>query len=133
MEFAVDNVQALKLRKTKIQYQQQAAAQGDINVEESDERHVPSFHTNWKDRKRKLQDHGKPAKNSELNKDESASTLPNKNAKRQKGKGNSKNADRLLPHKGNSETLSTKPTVTDSHKAINVKKENHVLKKRRDL
>ncbi|XP_028765633.1 RNA-binding protein 28 isoform X2 [Neltuma alba] len=153
VEFAVDNVQTIKLRKAKLQFQQQAAAHGDSNVEENEEPDVSGFHTNRKDRKRKSQDHDKPVKDSVLDKEgEPASILPNqsatgaRNAKRQKGNRKSKKAEGSSSHKENSETLSKKPnvyqddqnhggrtsnTVTASSKTINGKKEGHGLKKRR--
>ncbi|KAI9123386.1 hypothetical protein K1719_004686 [Acacia pycnantha] len=142
VEFAVDNVQTLKLRKTKLQSQQQATVHGDSNVEENEE---SGFHSNRKDRKRKVQAHDKPVKDSVLDKDESASTLPNQSAKRQKGNRKSKKAEGSSSHKENSNALSMKPnnhqdyqnhggrtsnTVIDSHKTINGKKVHPGLKRR---
>ncbi|KAI9085240.1 hypothetical protein K1719_032763 [Acacia pycnantha] len=107
LEFAVDNVQTLELRKTKLQSQQQAAVHSDSNVEEYEE---SGFHTNRKDRKRKLEAHDKPVKDSVLDKDESACTLPNQNAKRQKGNRKSnKTEGSSSSQKENSKALSMKP------------------------
>lgn len=153
VEFAVDNVKTLKLRRTKILSQQQAAAHGDSNVVENEEPHVPGFHTNGKGRKRKLQDHDRPVKDSVLDKeDESTIILPNqhaigaRNSKRQKDNRKSKKAEGSSSQRENSETLSTKPnnyqddqnrggrmsnTVIGSYKTSNGKKVDHRLKKRK--
>ncbi|KAF7841006.1 RNA-binding protein 28 [Senna tora] len=116
VEFALDNVQTLKIRNAKLQFQQQAASQGDNNVKENEEPHISGVHSNKNDRKRKSREHGKPVKDSLLNReDESESALPNGNAiqegnsKRQKGNRRGKKPEGLSPRKENSETSPKKP------------------------
>ena len=65
MEFAVDNVQTLKLRKAKLQSQQQAAHDG--NDRPNDGLHMPDVHSHKKERKRKSRNHGISENDSVLN------------------------------------------------------------------
>jgi len=113
VEFALDNVQTLKLRKAKLQYQQQAP-QDDNNAIGNDKSGNKEVHT--PDRKRKSREHGEPAKEKEtllsINGDESGGTLANGKSpqgqkfKRQKGNNKSK---RALKENQNPEALSMKP------------------------
>ncbi|GAU31127.1 hypothetical protein TSUD_212330 [Trifolium subterraneum] len=65
VEFALDNVQTLKLRNAKLQYQQQAPH--DDNRNENDKPDNTGVYTHGADRKQKSQEHDKPAKDSGLN------------------------------------------------------------------
>lgn len=66
VEFALDNVQTLKLRNARLQSQQQAPYD-DNNGNENDKPDNAEVHTHVKDRKRKSQEHDKPAKDSTQN------------------------------------------------------------------
>ncbi|CAJ1978137.1 unnamed protein product [Sphenostylis stenocarpa] len=65
VEFALDNVQTLKLRKAKLQFQQQQAPQEDNNAMENDK--PATVGVRKQDRKRKSREQGEPAKESVLN------------------------------------------------------------------
>ncbi|KAK7283895.1 hypothetical protein RIF29_13644 [Crotalaria pallida] len=110
VEFALDNVQTLKLRKEKLQYQQQAP-RDDNDGKENGEPGKEQVHTHAKDRKRKSQEHDKPAANVT---GESGGTMasgksPEGNKfKRQKGNHKNKSAEESSP-KQNPEALSRKP------------------------
>lgn len=153
VEFALDNVQTLKLRKEKLQYQQQSAVPGDSNAKENEEPHITSVRIDKKDRKRKSREHVKPVKDSMLNKeDESGSAQPNRNAtqesnpKRQKGDHKSNKARGSWRKENSDAALSTKPKNSqdgqnhgsgtpdidiDSNKTKYGKKVDHGLKKRK--
>ncbi|TKY68087.1 RNA-binding protein 28 [Spatholobus suberectus] len=103
VEFALDNVQTLKLRKAKLQSQQQAP-QVDNNAMENGKPDTVEVRTSVKDRKRKSQEHDQPARDSVLNTNgESGGTLANgkspqgHKSKRQKGNNKSKKAPRENP------------------------------------
>ncbi|MED6155897.1 hypothetical protein PIB30_009673 [Stylosanthes scabra] len=89
VEFALDNVQTLKLRKSREQFQKQAS-RDDINASENG---VPGkkVDTHMKDRKRKTRESGKPINDLDTN-GESGVTVANGNTpeglkfKKQKGK-----------------------------------------------
>ncbi|XP_027910823.1 RNA-binding protein 28 [Vigna unguiculata] len=102
VEFALDNVQTLKLRNAKLQFQQQAP-QDDNNGMKNDKPGNKEDHK--QDRKRKSREHGEPGKETVVNTNgESGDTLANGKSKRQKG--NKKNKRAL---KENPEALSMKP------------------------
>jgi len=102
VEFALDNVQTLKLRNAKLQFQQQAP-QDDNNGMKNDKPGNKEDHK--QDRKRKSREHGEPGKETVVNTNgESGDTLANEKSKRQKG--NKKNKRAL---KENPEALSMKP------------------------
>ncbi|KAK7314245.1 hypothetical protein VNO77_39459 [Canavalia gladiata] len=83
VEFALDNVQTLKLRKAKLQTQQQAPQ--DDNSMENDKAGI-EVHTHVKGKKRKFQELDKPAKDTILNKNgESGGTVANGKSKSHKG------------------------------------------------
>ncbi|KAE8667398.1 Alpha/beta-Hydrolases superfamily protein [Hibiscus syriacus] len=69
VEFSVDNVQTLKLRKAKIQAQQQDASDNLNNAQEKAKSHLFGDQPN-KSRKRKSRDEKRATKHSELNKAE---------------------------------------------------------------
>ncbi|KAF1897278.1 hypothetical protein Lal_00034981 [Lupinus albus] len=115
VEFALDNVQTLKLRKEKLQYQQQAP-RDDNDGRENAEPDKEQGHTHTTDRKRKSQEDGKPvAKESTTNTNgESSGTVASgkfteeHKFKRQKGNNKNKSA-KESPLKQNSDALSRKP------------------------
>jgi len=61
VEFALDNIQKLKLRNEKLQYQQLAPHNGN-NRNENDKPDNPGVYAHGTDRKQKSQEHDKPAK-----------------------------------------------------------------------
>jgi nucleolar protein 4 len=100
VEFALDNVQTLKLRNAKLQYQQQAPR--DDNRNENDKPDNEGGYTHGTDRKRKSQEHDKPAKDSGLTSNsEQGDKVANGKAphgdksKRQKGNHKSTDTDML--------------------------------------
>ncbi|XP_019449599.1 PREDICTED: RNA-binding protein 28-like isoform X2 [Lupinus angustifolius] len=110
VEFALDNAQTLKLRKEKLQYQQQAP-RDDNNSKENGEPGKEQGHTHTKDRKRKSQEDGKPvAKESgtNTNSESSGKSTEGHKFKRQKGNNKNKSAEDS-PLKQNSDALSRKP------------------------
>ncbi|KAG5130791.1 hypothetical protein JHK84_037188 [Glycine max] len=110
VEFALDNVQTLKLRKAKLQSQQQAP-QDDNNAMDNDKPGTVEGHKPVKNRKRKSQEHDKPAMESALNTNgelgvavSNGKSPQGHKSKRQKGNNKSKKA-----LKENPEALSMKP------------------------
>ncbi|CAL0303428.1 unnamed protein product [Lupinus luteus] len=110
VEFALDNVQTLKLRKEKIQYQQQAP-RDDNEGKENGEPSKEQGHTHTKDRKRKSQEDGKPVgKESARNTNSESSGKFTEGHKFKRQKGNHKNnGAEDSPLKQNSDALSRKP------------------------
>lgn len=141
MEFALDNVQTLKLRKAKLQSQQQAAAHGDRDAKESEEPQISGTDTNKKERKRKVRDHRKLEKDSTRNKeDESGTTVPNgnaagaRNSKRQKGNHKNKKTEGITQKEnsdGRNRGGKTSNTDIGTNKTKHGKKEELGLKKRK--
>ncbi|KAI4295483.1 hypothetical protein L6164_035527 [Bauhinia variegata] len=113
VEFAVDNVQTLKLRKAKLHKQ---ATHDDKNVKENRETNKSDAHSHKKDRKRKSRDLENSGKDSVTNaEDEVGRSVPNgkgHKSKRHKGDHTSGKAEGL-PHKDNSEGLPRKPKNND--------------------
>ncbi|KAF1885473.1 hypothetical protein Lal_00029362 [Lupinus albus] len=115
VEFALDNVQTLKLRKEKLQYQQQAL-DVDNDGKENGEPGKELDHMHTKDRKRKYQEHGKSAgKESAVNTNsEPGGTVASEKSpegnkfKSQKGNHKNKSAEESSL-KQNSDALSRKP------------------------
>ncbi|KAJ1391551.1 RNA-binding domain superfamily [Sesbania bispinosa] len=112
VEFALDNVQTLKLRKAKLQSQQQGPH--DDIAKENDKPVIAEVQTHVKDRKqkRKSQEHDNSVKDSVLNTNgELGSQMANgkspqgRKYKRQKGNNQSANAESL---KENAKALSKK-------------------------
>ncbi|XP_058748117.1 uncharacterized protein LOC131620942 isoform X2 [Vicia villosa] len=105
VEFALDNVQTLKLRKEKLQYQQQAPYD-DNNRDENDKPdNAGGGFTHGKDRKRKSQDHEKPANESEQDGKVASGKSP-QGGKFKKQKDN--------PKSTNTKVLSSKESSKDS-------------------
>ncbi|ESW05803.1 hypothetical protein PHAVU_011G210900 [Phaseolus vulgaris] len=106
VEFALDNVQTLKLRKAKLQQFQQQAPQDDNNAMRNDKPGNKEVHT--PDRKRKAREHGEPAKETVLNtngeSEANGKSPQGQKFKRQKGNNKTKRA-----LKENPEALSMKP------------------------
>ncbi|XP_019453432.1 PREDICTED: RNA-binding protein 28-like isoform X2 [Lupinus angustifolius] len=115
VEFALDNVQTLKLRKEKLQYQQQAP-HADNDGKEDGELGKELGHVHTKDRKRKSQEHGKSAaKESAVNTNsEPGGTVASEKSpeghkfKRQKDNRKNRSAEESSL-KQNSDALSRKP------------------------
>lgn len=99
VEFALDNIQKLKLRNEKLQYQQRAPHNGNSR-NENDKPNNAGVYTHGTDRKRKSQEHGKPAKDlAPDSNSEHGGRVPNGKSpqggksKRQKGDPKSTNTD----------------------------------------
>ncbi|RYR44271.1 hypothetical protein Ahy_A08g040627 isoform C [Arachis hypogaea] len=111
VEFALDNVQTLKLRKTRLQFQKQAS-RDDIEASENGVSSKNEVDTHVKDRKRKTRESGKPMNDLDRN-GESGVTVANGNTpeghkfKKQKGKKSRKAEE--LPEKENLDALAMKP------------------------
>ncbi|XP_061362195.1 uncharacterized protein LOC133305947 [Gastrolobium bilobum] len=109
VEFALDNVQTLKLRKAKL-HSQQRVPYDDNDAKENNKPGLVEVHV--KDRKRKYQDHDKPTKDQVLNSNgEFGATMAKgkspQGSKRQKG--NHKRTSSEVPSlKENPEALSMK-------------------------
>lgn len=105
MEFALDNVQTLKLRKEKLQYQQQAPNDENNRNENDKPDNAGGGFTHGKDRKRKSQDHEKPANESEQDGKVASGKSP-QGGKFKKQKDN--------PKSTNTQVLSSKGSPKDS-------------------
>lgn len=116
VEFALDNVQTLKLRKAKQQSWQQQAPHDDNNSEENDKPSKAGVHSHAiKDRKRKSQEHDNPAKDSVQNtngelggKVANGKSPQGHKSKRQKGNNNKTTSSEVSSLKDNPKALSMK-------------------------
>ncbi|CAI8586165.1 unnamed protein product [Vicia faba] len=105
VEFALDNVQTLKLRKEKLQYQQQAPYDDNNKNENDKPDNAEGGYRHGTDRKRKSQEHEKPANESEQGTEVTNGKSP-QGGKFKRQKDNPKNT--------NTEVLSSKGNPKDS-------------------
>lgn len=95
VEFALDNVQTLKLRKEKLQYQQQAPYDDNNRNENDKPDNAGGGYAHGKDRKRKSQEHEKPANESEGDAKVNGKSPQGGKFKRQKDNPKSTNSEEL--------------------------------------
>ena len=105
VEFALDNVQTLKLRKTKLQSQKQASHDDD-NADENDVSGKIEGDMHVKDRKRKTQEHSKPMKDAVPDTGANGKSPEGRKFRRQKDKQKGRRAEEYS-HNENSDALST--------------------------
>ncbi|XP_022726046.1 RNA-binding protein 28-like isoform X2 [Durio zibethinus] len=145
VEFAVDNVQTLKLRKAKLQTQQQDASDDLKNAQQNAESHPFDAHPT-KSRKRKSRDDKRATKLSELKKAEMENTVATEEGQATKKPKHNPSGEKTRPSplkehmEGSNQKLKTlnrkpkysksglKPDVGSSHKVETTVNYTHKLK-----
>lgn len=115
VEFAVDNVQTLKLRKAKLQAQQQDASDNLNDARQNAKAHSFDDHTN-KSRKRKSRDDRRATKHSELKKAEMENVVPTEEGQARKKPKHKPTSEKTKPSSKENLEGSNQKLKGSSHK-----------------